>query len=86
MYEKEKWKCPSLTHVQLFATLWDLAPQAPPCPWNSPGKSTGVDCHFLLQGIFPTQGSNSYVLFFTVWARDTYLKLKKKKKDLVAKI
>ena len=26
MYEKEKWKCPSLTHVQLFATLWDLAP------------------------------------------------------------
>ena len=24
-----------------------------------PGKSTGVGCHFLLQGIFPTQGSNS---------------------------
>ena len=22
------------------------------------GKNTGVDCHFLLQGIFPTQGSN----------------------------
>ena len=28
------------------------------CPWNSPGKHTGVGCHFLLQGIFPTQGSN----------------------------
>ena len=28
------------------------------CPWNSPGKNIGVDCHFLLQGIFPTQGSN----------------------------
>ena len=27
-------------------------------PWDFPGKSTGVDCHFLLQGIFPTQGSN----------------------------
>ena len=27
-------------------------------PWNSPGKSTGVGCHFLLQGIFLTQGSN----------------------------
>ena len=26
--------------------------------WNFPGKSTGVGCHFLLQGIFPTQGSN----------------------------
>ena len=28
-------------------------------PWNSPGKNTGVDCHTLLQGIVPTQGSNS---------------------------
>ena len=27
-------------------------------PWNFPGKSTGVGCHFLLQGIFPTWGSN----------------------------
>ena len=25
---------------------------------DSPGKNTGVDCHALLQGIFPTQGSN----------------------------
>ena len=28
------------------------------CPWNSPGKNTGVGCHFLLTGIFPTQGVN----------------------------
>ena len=27
-------------------------------PWNSPGQTTGVGCHFLLQGIFPTQGPN----------------------------
>ena len=27
-------------------------------PWNFPGKSTGVGCHFLLKGTFPTQGSN----------------------------
>ena len=27
-------------------------------PWNSPGKNAGVGCHFLLQGIFPSQGSN----------------------------
>ena len=27
-------------------------------PWDFPGKSTGVGCHFLLQGIFLTQGSN----------------------------
>ena len=25
------------------------------CPWNSPGKNTGVGCHSLCQGIFPTQ-------------------------------
>ena len=28
------------------------------CPWNSPGKNTGMGCHYLLQGIFLTQGSN----------------------------
>ena len=28
------------------------------CPWNSPGKNTGVDSHSLLQEIFLTQGSN----------------------------
>ena len=28
------------------------------CPWNSPGKNTGVGCHSLLQRIFPTKGSN----------------------------
>ena len=27
-------------------------------PWDSPGKNTGVGCHFLLQEIFPTQGLN----------------------------
>ena len=31
-------------------------------PWDSPGESTGVGCHFLLQGIFPTQGSNPSLL------------------------
>ena len=29
------------------------------CPWDFPGKNTGASCHFLLQGIFQTQGSNS---------------------------
>ena len=28
------------------------------CPWDFPGQNTGVGCHSLLQGIFPTQGSN----------------------------
>ena len=29
------------------------------CPWDSPGENIGMGCHFLLQGIFLTQGSNS---------------------------
>ena len=32
------------------------------CPWDFPGKNTGVGCHFLLQGIFLTQGSNPGLL------------------------
>ena len=32
------------------------------CPWNFPGQNTGVGCHVLLQGIFPTQGSNPGLL------------------------
>ena len=32
------------------------------CPWDSPGKNTGVGCHALLQGIFLTQGSTLCLL------------------------
>ena len=51
----------SLSHIQLFATSWTLACQAP-CPWDFPGKNTGVGVHFLSQGIFPTHGSNPHLL------------------------
>ena len=41
------------------------------CLWDSPGKNTGVGCCTLLQGIFPTLGSNPGFLhcsrFFTIW-------------------
>ena len=36
----------------------ELGPIRLLCLWNSPGKNTGVGSHSLLQGIFPTQGSN----------------------------
>ena len=42
-----KWKWKSLHPTWLF-----------PTPWNSPGQNTGVGSLSLLQGIFPTQGSN----------------------------
>ena len=32
------------------------------CPWDSPGKNSGVGCHFLLEGIFPTHGLNPGLL------------------------
>ena len=31
-------------------------------PWDFPGKNSGVGCHFLLQEIFLTQGSNLCLL------------------------
>ena len=49
-----KVKVKSLSHVRLFRLLG---------PWNSPDKNTGVGCHFLLQGIFPTQGLNPGLLY-----------------------
>ena len=42
--------------------LHGLQPARLLCPWNSLGKNTGVGSHFLLQGIFPTQGSNTGLL------------------------
>ena len=33
-------------------------PTRPLCPWDSPGKNTGVGSHVLLQGIFPTRALN----------------------------
>ena len=39
-----------------------LEPTSFLCPWDSPGKNTGVGCHALLQGFFPTQGSNLSLL------------------------
>ena len=37
------------------------------CPYNFPGKNTRADCHFLLQGIFPIQGSNLHLLHLLHW-------------------
>ena len=53
-----KRPCPSLSRGQLFATLWTVAPRFL-CPWDSPGKNTGVGSHSLLHRISPTQGSKS---------------------------
>ena len=41
------------------------------CPWDFPGKNTGVGCHFLLQGIFPTQESKPSLLCLLHWQADS---------------
>ena len=53
--------CNLCSRVQLFATLWTVARQAP-LSVNSPGKNTGVGCHALLQGIFLIQRLNLRLL------------------------
>ena len=54
------------SHVWLFATRWTVAPRLL-CPWDSPGRKTGIGWHFLLQGIFLTQGSNPHLLYLLHW-------------------
>ena len=56
-------------YVALVISLWlhGLKPTRLLCPWGSPGKDTGVGCHFLLQGIFLTQGSNLRLLCLLHW-------------------
>ena len=58
-----KWKW---SHSVLSNSLWPhgLWPTSLLRPWNFLGKSTGVGCHFLLQMIFPTQGSNPGILYY----------------------
>ena len=54
-----------------FLWLHELELARPLCPWDSPGKNTGVGCRFLLQGIFPTQELNLHLLYLLHWQADS---------------
>ena len=60
---------PVLSHSVISHSLWPhgLQPARLLCPRDSPGRNTGVGCHFLLQGIFPTQGTNLCLLSLPHW-------------------
>ena len=64
-------------YVHFRCTTWyfDLymhyKPSRSICPWDFPGKNTGVGCHFLYQGIFLTQGSNPHLLKLLHWQADS---------------
>ena len=71
-----------LTFSQSCPTLlWPhgLQPARLLCPWDFPGKNTGVGCHFLLQGIFLDQGSHlcllhcRQILYYGVTVASTWL-------------
>ena len=70
--QKLCWLCECFSHSVMSNSLWPhrLGPTRLLYPWDFPGKNTGVGCHSLLQGIFPTQGSNLDITgrLFTVWA------------------
>ena len=53
----------------LSLCIWTVAEKSTRliCLWDSPDKNTGVGCHALLQGIFPTQGLNLRLLCLPLW-------------------
>ena len=55
----------SVSRSVVSDSLWPhgLQPARLLCPWNSSGKNTAVGSHFLLLGIFLTQGSNPSLLY-----------------------
>ena len=59
----------SVSHSVMFDSSWphELQPVRLLCPWDSPGKDTGAGCRALLQGIFPTQRLNPYLLRVLHW-------------------
>ena len=60
-------------HAQSYPTvqLHGLQPARLLCPWDSPCKNTRVVCHFLLLGIFSTQGLNPCLLWLLHWQMDS---------------
>ena len=61
-----------VTQCPTLCAPMDCSPPGSSVHGDSPGESTGVSCHALLQGIFPTQGSKQVFCIadglFTIWA------------------
>ena len=57
------WGCILYVYMYTLCIQYTICIYVYRCgPWDFPGKNTGMGCHFLLQGIFPTQGSNPGLL------------------------
>ena len=64
--------CPKLLVLSDSLHPYGLQPARLLCPWDPPGKNTGVGCHALFQGILPTQGSNPHLQHFLHCRRILY--------------
>ena len=62
--------CAAAQSCHVFVTAWTIAHQDP-LFIDFPGKNTGVCCHFLLQSVFPIQGSNLCLLHVLHWQMDS---------------
>ena len=62
--------CVSCSVMSNSCDPMDYSPSGSSVHGDSPGKNTRVGCHFLLQGIFLTQGSNACLLY---WEADSLL-------------
>ena len=66
MHAKSLQSCPTLCNP-MDSSLTGSPVHGILRPWDPPGKNTRVGCHFLLQGIFSTQGSNVHLLCLLHW-------------------
>ena len=60
-----KYRKQILCEVSFSVSYNNVCSVAQLCSWNFPDKNTGVGCHFLLQGLFPTQGLNHVFCIFS---------------------
>ena len=69
--KKEKEHCVAYSNICPYCLCSVMSDSLKPCRlqptrllclWDSPGKKSGVGCHFLLQGFRPIQGSNLHLL------------------------
>ena len=63
--------CCSVAHSGPTLRPYGLQASRLLCLWNFPGKNMGAGCHFLLQGIFPSQGLNLRLLHLLHWQVDS---------------
>ena len=64
--------------MQLFATPWTVSCQFL-CPWDSPGKNTGVGFHFILQGKYTLEGIGGTIC----WIFMRYKRMREAKNNIL---